>query len=78
MPTLALSREYGGTHSLYAGSQTGNSGHYYIDRDGTVVMYVRPERVANHVRGYNTRSVGIEAGQHRRYPYWRDSKRTGR
>ena len=73
VPTLALSREYG-ERILYAGSQTGNSGHYYIDRDGTVVMYVRPERIANHVRGYNTRSVGIELVNTGRYPYWRDSK----
>lgn len=74
VPTLQLSREYG-ERILYAGSQTGNSGHYYIDRDGTVVMYVRPERIANHVRGYNTRSVGIELVNTGRYPYWRDSKR---
>ena len=73
VPTLALSREYG-ERILYAGSQTGNSGHYYIDRDGSVVMYVRPERIANHVRGYNTRSVGIELVNTGRYPYWRDSK----
>jgi len=73
VPTLQLSREYG-ERILYAGSQTGNSGHYYIDRDGTVVMYVRPERIANHVRGYNTRSVGIELVNTGRYPYWRDSK----
>ena len=73
VPTLELSREYG-ERILYAGSQTGNSGHYYIDRDGTVVMYVRPERIANHVRGYNDRSVGIELVNTGRYPYWRDSK----
>jgi N-acetylmuramoyl-L-alanine amidase len=73
VPTLALSREYG-ERILYAGSQTGNSGHYYIDRDGTVVMYVRPERIANHVRGYNPRSVGIELVNTGRYPHWRDSK----
>jgi N-acetylmuramoyl-L-alanine amidase len=73
VPTLALSREYG-ERILYAGSQTGNSGHYYIDRDGTVVMYVRPERIANHVRGYNVRSVGVELVNTGRYPYWRDSK----
>ena len=73
VPTLQLSREYG-ERILYAGSQTGNSGHYYIDRDGTVVMYVRPERIANHVRGYNTRSVGIELVNTGRYPDWLDSR----
>ncbi|HVR80959.1 MAG TPA: N-acetylmuramoyl-L-alanine amidase [Luteimonas sp.] len=73
VPTLQLSREYG-ERVLYAGSGTGNSGHYYIDRDGSVVLYVRPDRIANHVRGYNPRSVGIELVNTGRYPYWRDAK----
>ena len=72
-PTLASAREFG-ERVLYAGSGTGNSGHYYIDRDGTVVLYVRPDRVAHHVRGYNTRSVGIELVNTGRYPHWRDSR----
>jgi N-acetylmuramoyl-L-alanine amidase len=73
VPTLELSREFG-ERVLYTGSGTGNSGHYYIDRDGSVVLYVRPERIANHVRGYNPRSVGIELVNTGRYPHWRDSK----
>ena len=73
VPTLELSREFG-ERVLYSGSGTGNSGHYYIDRDGSVVLYVRPERIANHVRGYNPRSVGIELVNTGRYPHWRDSK----
>jgi N-acetylmuramoyl-L-alanine amidase len=73
VPTLELSREFG-ERVLYAGSGTGNSGHYYIDRDGSVVLYVRPERIANHVRGYNPRSIGIELVNTGRYPHWRDSK----
>ncbi len=73
VPTLELSREFG-ERVLYAGSGTGNSGNYYIDRDGSVVLYVRPERVANHVRGYNPRSIGIELVNTGRYPHWRDSK----
>jgi N-acetylmuramoyl-L-alanine amidase len=73
VPTLELSREFG-ERVLYAGSGTGNSGHYYIDRDGSVVLYVRPDRIANHVRGYNPRSIGIELVNTGRYPYWRDSK----
>ena len=73
VPTLELSREFG-ERVLYEGSGTGNSGHYYIDRDGSVVLYVRPDRVANHVRGYNPRSIGIELVNTGRYPYWRDSK----
>jgi N-acetylmuramoyl-L-alanine amidase len=73
VPTLELSREFG-ERVLYTGSGTGNSGHYYIDRDGSVVLYVRPERIANHVRGYNPRSVGIELVNTGRYPHWRDSR----
>ena len=73
VPTLELSREFG-ERVLYEGSGTGNSGHYYIDRDGSVVLYVRPDRIANHVRGYNPRSIGIELVNTGRYPHWRDSR----
>jgi len=72
-PTLASAREFG-EKVLYAGSGTGNSGHYYIDRDGSITLYVRPDRVAHHVRGYNPRSIGIELVNTGRYPHWRDSK----
>lgn len=72
-PTLASAREFG-ERVLYEGSGTGNSGHYYIDRDGTVVLYVRPDRIAHHVRGFNARSVGIELVNSGRYPHWRDSR----
>lgn len=72
-PTLASAREFG-EKVLYAGSGTGNSGHYYIDRDGAVTLYVRPDRVAHHVRGYNPRSIGIELVNTGRYPHWRDSQ----
>lgn len=73
VPTLELSREYG-ERVLHEGNGTGNSGHYYIDRNGGVVLYVRPERIANHVRGYNPRSLGIELVNTGRYPHWRDSR----
>jgi N-acetylmuramoyl-L-alanine amidase len=72
-PTLASAREFG-ERILYEGSGTGNSGHYYIDRDGRVLLYVRPDRVAHHVRGHNPRSIGIELVNTGRYPHWRDSK----
>ncbi|WP_460763749.1 N-acetylmuramoyl-L-alanine amidase [Lysobacter fragariae] len=72
LPDMALAREYG-ERVLY-GSGTGNSGHYYIDRDGTVFQYVSPQRIAHHVRGYNARSVGIELVNTGRYPHWRDSQ----
>ena len=72
-PTLASARDFG-ERVLYEGSGTGNSGHYYIDRDGRILLYVRPDRVAHHVRGYNPRSIGIELVNTGRYPHWRDSK----
>lgn len=72
-PTLASAREFG-ERVLYPGSGTGNSGHYYIDRDGRIVLYVRPDRIAHHVRGHNQRSIGIELVNTGRYPHWRDSR----
>lgn len=74
LPDLATAREYG-ERVLYAETGTGASGHYYIDRDGSIVRYVPPQRVANHVRGYNPRSVGIELVNTGRYPDWLDSRR---
>ena len=59
LPDLATARSYG-ERILYADTGTGASGHYYIDRDGRIERYVPPARAANHTRGYNPRSVGIE------------------
>lgn len=73
LPDLALAREYG-ERELHA-SGTGNSGHYYIDRDGSIHEFVRPDRTAHHTRGYNERSVGIELVNAGRYPDWLDSRR---
>jgi len=73
LPDLAMARHYG-EQVLYPGSQTGNSGHYYIDRDGSVHQYVAAGRVANHTRGYNERSIGIELVNTGRYPDWLDSR----
>jgi N-acetylmuramoyl-L-alanine amidase len=73
LPDLATAREYGERVLYDAG--TGNSGHYYIDRDGTVHVFVRPDRVAHHTRGYNPRSVGIELVNTGRYPDWFDTRR---
>jgi len=72
LPSLADARAYG-EKVLYP-SGTGNSGHWYIDRDGTIVQYVPPERTAHHVRGYNVRSVGIELVNRGRWPHWLDSR----
>ena len=68
LPDLAMAREYG-ERTLYAAG-TGNSGHYYVDRDGSVHQYVALDRIAHHVRGYNPRSVGIELVNIGRYPDW--------
>lgn len=73
LPDLAMAREYG-ERVLHA-SGAGNSGHYYIDRDGAVVCYVPIDRIANHTRGYNPRSIGIEIVNTGRYPDWFDSRR---
>ena len=72
LPDLAMARSYG-ERVLYA-SGTGNSGHYYIDRDGRVLRYVPDDRIAHHVRGLNPRSVGIELVNTGRYPHWLDSR----
>ena len=72
LPDLATAREYG-ERVLYDATGTGNSGHYYIDRDGAVHRYVRPERVAHHTRGYNPRSIGIELVNTGRFPHWLDA-----
>ena len=73
LPDLALARDYG-ERALYP-TGTGNSGHYYIDRDGSLHEFVPPDRVAHHTRGYNERSVGIELVNAGRYPDWLDSRR---
>ena len=72
LPDLALAREYG-ERVLYD-SGTGNSGHFYIDRDGGIHRFVPPERIAHHVRGHNARSIGIELVNTGRYPHWLDSR----
>jgi len=72
LPDLAMAREYG-ERALYA-SGTGNSGTYYIARDGSIVEYVEPARIAHHTRGYNPRSIGIELVNTGRYPHWLDSR----
>ena len=73
LPDLATAREYG-ERILYPASGTGNSGHYYIDRDGGIAEYVPPERIAHHTRGWNPRSIGIELVNTGRYPHWLDSR----
>jgi N-acetylmuramoyl-L-alanine amidase len=72
LPDLATARAYG-ERVLYDATGTGNSGHYYIDRDGSVHGWVPVGHVAHHTRGYNARSIGIELVNTGRYPHWLDA-----
>ena len=74
LPGLELAREYG-ERIVHKATGTGNSGHFYIDRDGSIHQWVELERVAHHVRDMNTRSVGIELVNSGRYPDWFKSDR---
>lgn len=73
LPDLATAREYG-ERVMHPDSGTGNSGHFYVDRDGSVHAWVPVERVAHHVRGFNPRSIGIELVNRGRFPDWLDSR----
>lgn len=72
LPNLSMARHYGET--IHYPSGTGNSGHYYIDRDGGVYQWVQPTKVAHHVKGHNQQSIGIELINAGRYPNWHDSQ----
>ena len=69
LPDLAMARVYG-EKVHYPDSQTGNSGHFYINRDGSIEQWVPLARVAHHVRGFNPQSIGIELVNTGRYPDW--------
>lgn len=75
LPDLATARDYG-ERILYPSpvGGSGNSGHFYIDRDGSTHEWVPVDRVAHHTRGYNPRSIGIELVNTGRYPDWLDSR----
>jgi len=72
LPDMAMARAYGERVLYEAG--TGASGHYYIDRDGSIFEYVDIHSIANHTRGFNPRSIGIELVNIGRYPDWYDSR----
>ncbi len=69
LPTLEMAREFGERITLPE-SGTGFSGHYYVDRDGSIYRYVTDDRMARHVIGYNEHSIGIEIVNSGRYPNW--------
>ena len=76
LPDLAMARAYG-ERIHYPASGTGNSGHFYIDRDGRIEQWVALDRVAHHVSGHNADTIGIELVNRGRYPDWFDSRRQG-
>jgi len=73
LPDLVQARAFG-ERILYA-SGTGNSGHFYIDRDGRIERWLPEDRIAHHVRGHNAHSLGIELVNRGRWPDWYDSRR---
>lgn len=73
LPDMETTREFG-ERIHYEKSQTGNSGHYYIDTDGAIYRFVANDRVANHTYSYNSRSIGIELSNVGRYPDWGNSR----
>ncbi|MFK7957491.1 MAG: N-acetylmuramoyl-L-alanine amidase [Lysobacterales bacterium] len=73
LPDLKTARQYAEVIH-YAESETGNAGHFYVDRSGAIDQYVPLDRVAHHVTGYNQHSVGIELVNLGRFPHWLDSR----
>ena len=69
LPDLAMTRVWG-EKEIHPDSHTGNSGHFYINRDGSVEQWVPLDRIAHHVRGHNPLSIGIELINNGRYPDW--------
>ena len=74
LPDLAMARIWG-EKEIHQQSQTGNSGHFYIDRDGRIEQWVPLNRIAHHARSFNPQSIGIELVNNGRYPGWFQSGR---
>jgi N-acetylmuramoyl-L-alanine amidase len=69
LPDIKMAREFG-ERIIYSENGTGVSGHYYIDRDGSMFLFVPEDRVAHHVIGHNEHSIGIELVNLGRFPKW--------
>lgn len=65
-PNLAKSRRFAETIRYDSG--TGASGHYYIDRDGTIEQYVPDHKRAAHAVGWNEHTLSIEMVNTGRWP----------
>ncbi len=68
LPDLATARQF--AEKIHYASGTGNSGHFYLGKDGQVHQWVAVNRVAHHVAGHNAHSIGIELDNRGRYPHW--------
>ena len=69
LPDMPMARTWG-EKTLYPETRTGNSGHFYIDRDGEIEQWIPVNRIAHHVRGFNPQSIGVELVNTGRYPDW--------
>jgi N-acetylmuramoyl-L-alanine amidase len=74
LPDLEAARRFG-ERIHYPQTGSGNSGHFYVDRDGCIEQWVDVCRTAHHTRGFNERSIGIELVNLGRYPDWLHSGR---
>ena len=74
LPDLDTARAFG-ERIRYPQTVSGNSAHFYIDRDGRTEQWVDTERIAHHVRGFNENSIGIELVNRGRYPDWLHTER---
>jgi N-acetylmuramoyl-L-alanine amidase len=68
LPDIPSARVYG--EKIHYDSGTGNSGHYYISKQGEIQQWIENDRVAHHVRGHNPNSIGIELDNLGRFPNW--------
>ncbi len=65
---MVTARQY--AEKIHYASGTGNSGHFYISKQGDIRQWVPVERIAHHVAGYNAHTIGIELDNRGRYPHW--------
>jgi len=68
LPDLKIARIYG--EKIHYDSGTGNSGHYYIAKEGSTYQWVENNRIAHHVKDHNKNTIGIELDNLGRYPNW--------
>jgi len=68
LPDIKSARSYG--EKVHYNSGTGNSGHYYIAKQGETYQWVEDKRIAHHVKDHNSKSIGIELDNLGRYPHW--------